>query len=86
MATMTIRNVPDEVRDEIRVAAAKNGRSMEAEVRHRLVKSTLESGHASSKDLGERLRRVQEDFVRHATDDLSVERFLAERRAMWGED
>lgn len=33
MATLTIRNVPDEVRDALRVRAAKNGRSMEAELR-----------------------------------------------------
>ena len=37
MATLTIRNLPDEVRDRLRVAAAKNGRSMEAEARLALV-------------------------------------------------
>ena len=33
MATLTIRNLPDRVRDELRVRAARNGRSMEAEAR-----------------------------------------------------
>jgi plasmid stability protein len=33
MATLTIRNLPDEVRDRLRLAAAENGRSMEAEAR-----------------------------------------------------
>ncbi|MEM7303540.1 MAG: Arc family DNA-binding protein [Pseudomonadota bacterium] len=33
MATLTIRNLDDSVRDQLRVRAAKNGRSMEAEVR-----------------------------------------------------
>lgn len=38
MATLTIRNLPDAVRDAIRVAAAHNGRSMEAEVRDALLR------------------------------------------------
>lgn len=33
MATLTIRNVPENMRDALRVRAAKNGRSMEAELR-----------------------------------------------------
>jgi hypothetical protein len=33
MATLTIRNLPDPVRDALRVRAAANGRSMEAEAR-----------------------------------------------------
>jgi plasmid stability protein len=36
MATLTIRNLPDEVRDRLRVRAAQNGRSMEAEAREML--------------------------------------------------
>ncbi|MCB0973732.1 MAG: Arc family DNA-binding protein [Actinobacteria bacterium] len=33
MATLTIRNVDDGLRDKLRVRAAEHGRSMEAEVR-----------------------------------------------------
>jgi plasmid stability protein len=33
MATLTIRNLPDDLRDRIRREAAEHGRSMEAEVR-----------------------------------------------------
>ena len=33
MAVMTIRNLDDEVREKLRIRAAHNGRSMEAEVR-----------------------------------------------------
>ena len=33
MATLTIRNVDPEVRQQLRVRAAQNGRSMEAELR-----------------------------------------------------
>lgn len=33
MAMMTVRNLPDEVKRALRIRAAKNGRSTEAEVR-----------------------------------------------------
>jgi plasmid stability protein len=33
MAVLNIRNLPDEVRERLRVRAARHGRSMEAEVR-----------------------------------------------------
>lgn len=33
MAMLTVRNLPDEVHRALRVRAAQNGRSMEAEVR-----------------------------------------------------
>lgn len=33
MATLTIRDLDDEIRDKLRVRAAEHGRSMEAEVR-----------------------------------------------------
>lgn len=33
MATLTIRNLDDEVREKLRIRAARRGRSMEAEVR-----------------------------------------------------
>lgn len=33
MATLTIRDLDDEIRDKLRVRAAEQGRSMEAEVR-----------------------------------------------------
>ena len=36
MATLTIRNVPDDVKRELRIAAAKRGVSMEQEARDRL--------------------------------------------------
>lgn len=36
MATLTIRNLPDEVRDQLRRVAAEHGRSMEEEARQAL--------------------------------------------------
>ncbi|AUN39376.1 Trafficking protein A (plasmid) [Tsukamurella tyrosinosolvens] len=44
MATLTIRNLPDHVRDRLRVRAAENGRSMEAEARMILEESLVEPG------------------------------------------
>jgi plasmid stability protein len=53
MATVTIRNLDDGVRDRIRVAAARHGRSMEAELR-----AALEQFYAAEdeKGLGSRIR------------------------------
>ena len=39
MATLTIRNLPDEVHQGLRARAAANGRSMEAEARVALANS-----------------------------------------------
>lgn len=36
MATLTIRNVDEELRDKLRIRAAENGRSMEEEARESL--------------------------------------------------
>jgi plasmid stability protein len=38
MATLTIRNLDDDIRDRMRVEAAKNGRSMEEEARQFLTR------------------------------------------------
>lgn len=55
MATLTIRNFDDELKAELRVRAAKHGRSMEAEVRAMLrsamAKPSPETG------LGSRIRQ-----------------------------
>ena len=44
MATLTVRNVPDEVHRALRVRAAVHGRSTEAEVRAILEESTQPEG------------------------------------------
>ncbi len=62
MATLTIRNLPDEVKRELRLAAAARGVSMEQEARDRLATSTAapaRSRKATSEELlalGEALR------------------------------
>lgn len=42
MATLTIRNLPDEARDRLRLRAARAGTSMEAEAREILVRVSAE--------------------------------------------
>jgi plasmid stability protein len=57
MATVTIRNVPDEVHRAIRVRAARHGRSTEAEIREILARSVQSGGRLK---LGTELRRFGE--------------------------
>ena len=88
MATLTIRNLPDDTRDALRIAAAKKGRSLEAEVRAILV------GHAGSRPskttdpakllegLRRRIRKANGGKMPRGV----VDQFLKERRADWGEE
>ena len=48
MATLTIRNLPEEVRERLRIRAAQRGRSMEAEVRSILTAVTLQEDQSRS--------------------------------------
>lgn len=50
MAVLTIRNLPDEVRDRLRLRAAQSGRSMEAEVRDILARASLEPQETTDPD------------------------------------
>jgi plasmid stability protein len=50
MAVLTIRNLPDEVRDRLRLRAAQAGRSMEAEVRDILARASLEPHETTDPD------------------------------------
>ena len=47
MSTLTIRNVEPAVKEQLRVRAARNGRSMEAELRAILAEAVGMSGIAS---------------------------------------
>ena len=81
MATLTVRDLPDEDRDALRVRAAEHGRSMEAEVRA-LIHDAL---HAPAKASAEaRVKRVQ-DRIRAANGGVMptgvVDQFIAERRS-----
>lgn len=84
MATLTIRNLPDEIYDRLRRRAAENKRSMEAEARDLMAKAL-----PPRIDQAEAIRRMQELIERlppEAQEKISVDSFLAERRKMWGED
>lgn len=81
MATLTIRNLPDTVRDRLRVRAAEHGRSMEAEAREVLVAAVQEKGRASPEEIAEHIRRVQERVRAVVPAGVSlVDELLAERR------
>jgi plasmid stability protein len=55
MATLTIRGIDDELRNRLRVRAAENGRSMEAEVRA-ILRESLEQP-SQGRGLGTRIHQ-----------------------------
>jgi plasmid stability protein len=68
MATLTIRKVDDEIKEKLRVQAARNGRSMEAEVRE-ILAAALESP-VPEKGLGTWLH---EQFMAAGFGDVELE-------------
>jgi plasmid stability protein len=83
MATLTIRNLPDEVRDKLRIRAAHAGRSMEAEARAILIEGLLKR-KLSDAQLGAGLRRAQTWVAAHrksvAGEASSVDALIRDRR------
>ncbi len=67
MATLTIRNVEPAVKEQLRVRAARNGRSMEAELRA-IVTDAVGREHGRETNLAEAIRRRFEPFG--GVDDL----------------
>ena len=57
MTTLTIRNVDPELREELRVRAARHGRSMEAELRHILKEVLGGEKRRPEPNLAEAIRR-----------------------------
>lgn len=81
MATLTVRNLPDSTRDAIRVAAARHGRSMEAEVRVALETTFKPAKPALTAQ--ERLARIDAAVLKAYAGkrpDWTVDEFIAERR------
>ncbi len=66
MATLTIRDLDDDLKAELRIRAAEHGRSMEAEVR--AILRTVLTRPASGPGMGTRIRQR---FA--GSDDLSIE-------------
>jgi len=56
MSTLTVRNLDPKLKERLRVRAAHNGRSMEAEVRA-LLKDALDDGDKPEVDLATAIRR-----------------------------
>ena len=73
MATLTVRNVSDEVHRALRVRAALRGRSTEAEVRTILEEAVLPEGRANLgtllSDIGRRAGLTDEDVALFAQRD-----------------
>jgi plasmid stability protein len=81
MATLTIRNLPDDVRDRLRVRAAENGRSMEAEARATLADTYGSGDRGSRPDARERIERARRLVAPYLKPGVSlVEELMAERR------
>ena len=55
MASITVRNIEDDVKQRLRVRAAVNGRSMEAEARE-ILKSALAAEAAPTSNIGTAIR------------------------------
>lgn len=58
MASITIRNLDDDVKERLRVRAAGNGRSMEAEVRE-LLEAAVANPYAGM-NIGQAIRKMAE--------------------------
>ena len=82
MATLTIRNLPDDVRNRLRVRAAENGRSMEAEARSALVEAFHgKNPHEEALSARERVAKAQKAFEPYRRPGVSiVDELLKERR------
>src|SRR4029434_11030627 len=83
MATLTIRNLPDDIRDKLRLKAAQGGRSMEAEARAILIESLVKR-RLSEAQLSAGLRRTQDWVAAHrkplACETSAVDALIRDRR------
>ena len=61
MSSITIRNLDPAIKERLRVRAAQNGRSMEAELRA-IVTEAVGGAHAHEPNLAEAIRRRFEPF------------------------
>ncbi len=82
MATLTIRNLPDDVRDRLRVAAAKQGRSIEAEARAILQQAcTSQREPISEQEVDAIVKRVQAALAPYISKKVSmVDELIAQRK------
>ena len=76
MATLNIRNLPDDVHRSLRIRAAQAGRSMEAEAREIITAAVRPRSSASPETLQEFVRELYQGEMPEGV----VEDFLLERR------
>lgn len=77
MAVLTIRNLPDEVRERLRLRAARAGRSMEAEVRAILTEASVGDERRAS---AEALQKRVDELYGGAKPEGVVDDLIRERR------
>ncbi len=77
MAVLTIRNVPEEVRDRLRLRAARAGRSMEAEIRAILTQASLSD---ESRESAEALQNFVDGLYGGEKPSGVVDEMIGERR------
>lgn len=79
MATIIVRNLPDEVHAALRLRAARNGRSMEAEARE-ILAAAIKEAEPRRMSVAE-LQAWAAERYRHLPKDYSaVDELIAERR------
>lgn len=90
MGTLTIPDLPEELFEELRLRAARHGRSAEAEARALLAGALkpAEADRSSSRIRDEASVRSLDAIMApyRGQEGGIVDGFLAERRALWGED
>jgi plasmid stability protein len=77
MATLTIRNLPDPVREKLRIRAAKAGRSMEAEAREILARGVSVAPPSPGSD---KLQQMVHELYERAPAKSLVQELIRERR------
>jgi len=82
MPTVTVRNLPHDVHEKLRVRAAESGRSMEAEVRRLIADAVGVTAPADRKaEWDAAIREAQEAFAPFRNPQVSiVDELIAERR------
>lgn len=84
MATLTIRNVPEETHKALRLRAAEHGRSVEEEVRRILAEQAGKKPEyrnpKTPEEIAAAVKAAQQRFA-HLRGKYSVDQFIAEKRA-----
>ncbi len=89
MATLTVRNVPSAVHAALRTKAAKNGRSVEAELREIIAAASLGGAKVKPMDPDKAFAKVRAQIRKAHAGKMPtgvVDSFLRERRREWGEE